>query len=124
MISIQLAEELNKIISESSGGSSGIRDEKLLSSALNRPFQTFDGKELYPSAIDKYAAIFQSIVLNHPFLDGNKRIGYVLMRLLLSENGLDIEASDDEKYSFVIRVSRGEIEYEGIKDWILINLKK
>ncbi|MEA1785920.1 type II toxin-antitoxin system death-on-curing family toxin [Arenibacter sp. GZD96] len=124
MISIQLAEELNKIISESSGGSSGIRDEKLLSSALSRPFQTFDGKELYPSAIDKSAAIFQSIVLNHPFLDGNKRMGYVLMRLLLSENGLDIEASDDEKYSFVICVSKGEIEYEGIKDWIIINLKK
>ena len=76
MISKELVLNLNKIIAEFSGGSAGIRDEKLLLSAINRPFQTFDGKELYPSAIDKSAAIFQSIIINHPFIDGNKRMAY------------------------------------------------
>lgn len=74
MISKNLAEKLNQIIAESSGGSSGIRDGKLLLSAINRPFQTFDGVDLYPEAADKAAAIFQSIIINHPFIDGNKRM--------------------------------------------------
>lgn len=65
MISKKLAIELNRIISESSGGSFGVRDESLLLSALHRPFQTFDGKDLYPSILDKSTAIFQSIIINH-----------------------------------------------------------
>ena len=100
MISIQLAEKLNIIIIEASGGSAGIRDEKGLSSALNRPFQTFDGKELYTSSIEKAAAIFESIIINHPFIDGNKRMAYALMRLILAEGDLDIQAPEDTIYSF------------------------
>lgn len=102
MISKELILKLNRIIAESSGGTSGIRDENSLLSAINRPFQTFDGKDLYPSAIDKSAAIFQSIIINHPFIDGNKRMAYAFLRLLLFEDGLDIDTSDDEKYKFVI----------------------
>ncbi|MDP5231095.1 MAG: type II toxin-antitoxin system death-on-curing family toxin [Cellulophaga sp.] len=124
MISKELVLSLNKIIAESSGGSSGIRDEKSLLSAINRPFQTFDGKDLYPSAIDKSAAIFQSIIINHPFIDGNKRMAYAFLRLLLFEDGLDIDATDDEKYQFVIEASKGKLDFDQIKSWIISNLKK
>jgi death-on-curing protein len=123
MISKNLAIELNKIISEASGGSSGLRDEGLLLSALNRPFQTFDGKELYPSIIDKAAAIFESIIINHPFIDGNKRMAYTFMRVLLIEEGFELAASQDEKYNFVIEASKGKLNFEAIKNWIITNLK-
>lgn len=123
MISKNLAQKLNQIIAEYSGGASGIRDEKLLLSALNRPFQTFDGKDLYPTAIGKSAAIFQSIIINHPFLDGNKRMAYAFMRVLLFEEGLDIEVIDDEKYRFIISAAKGELEFEDIRNRIIKNLK-
>ncbi|SRR5680860_569794 len=124
MTSKKWALEFNRIIADFSGGSSGIRDEKLLSSALNRPFQTFNGKELYPSPIEKAAAIFQSIILNHPFLDGNKRIAYAFLRILLIENGFEIEASVEKQYEFVISAAKGELEFAEIKAWIIENLKK
>jgi len=108
MISLQLAKELNKMIAEASGGLSGIRDEGSLLSALNRPFQTFDDKDLYPSAIEKSAAIVESIIINHPFIDGNKKMGYAFMKLLLTEGGYEIEASEDKIYSFIISISEGK----------------
>ncbi|UOB16348.1 type II toxin-antitoxin system death-on-curing family toxin [Abyssalbus ytuae] len=124
MISAKLALELNEIIIKFSGGTSGIRDENLLLSALNRPFQTFDGNDLYPSAIDKSAAIFESIILNHPFIDGNKRVAYAFLRIMLTENGIEIEATEDEKYNFVISASKGELNFEKIKNWIITHIKK
>ena len=124
MISKKLVDELNKIVAEFSGGASGIRDEKSLLAAINRPFQTFDSKDLYPSAIDKAAAIFQSIIINHPFIDGNKRMAYALMMILLLEDGLDIEIAEEEKYNFVIKSAKGETDFEEIKSWIIDNLKK
>jgi death on curing protein len=89
-----------------------------LISALNRPFATFDLKELYPAPIEKAAALLESIVSNHPFIDGNKRTGYVLARLLLMESGLDIEATQEQKYEFVMAVSKGETNFEQIRDWL------
>ncbi|WP_194766134.1 type II toxin-antitoxin system death-on-curing family toxin [Tamlana sp. I1] len=124
MISKNSAIEFNKIISEASGGSAGLRDESLLLSALNRPFQTFDGKDLYPSIIDKCAALFESIIINHPFIDGNKRMAYAFMQILLIEEGFELETSEDEKYNFVIAASEGKLDFESIKSWILNNLKK
>ncbi|WP_375578202.1 Fic family protein [Marivirga tractuosa] len=75
MISEKEAIEIHSILIDRFGGSNGIRDKELLNSALNRPYQTFDGKELYPEVIDKAAAILESIVKNHPFSDGYKRVG-------------------------------------------------
>lgn len=124
MISRKLALELNKIISDASGGSSGLRDEGLLLSALNRPFQTFDGKDLYPSPVDKASAVFESIIINHPFIDGNKRMAYAFMRILLSEEGFELDATEEEKYEFVIKASEGKLNFESIRSWILNNLKK
>lgn len=81
------------------GGSPGIRDQGLLEAALSRPLQTFDGNELYPSLEEKAAVLLESIVVNHPFIDGNKRLGYVLMRLVLIEAEKDREASQEENIS-------------------------
>ena len=75
------------------GGTEGIRSLELLKSALARPFQTFDGEDLYNTPFQKAAAIAESITGNHPFVDGNKRMGYVLMRLLLNQYDLDIVSS-------------------------------
>jgi death-on-curing protein len=124
MISKELVLKLNKIIAESSGKSSEIRDEKYLLSAINRPFQTFDGKDLYPSLMDKSAAIFQSNIINHPFIDGNKRMAYAFLRLLLFEDGLNIDADGDDKYKFVIDASKGILDFDQIKGWIISNLKR
>lgn len=118
MISEQEALEIHAILIERFGGSNGIRDKELLDSALNRPYQTFDGQELYPSPIDKAAAILESIVKNHPFVDGNKRTGYVLARLFMMNNQLTIEADHEQKYQFVISISTGELSFDQIREWL------
>lgn len=110
--------KIHALLIDKFGGIHGVRDENSLNSALNRPFATFDRKELYPEPIDKAAAILESIVTNHPFIDGNKRTGYVLARLLLLKSGLDIKATQEEKYEMVMAVSKGEWKFEQIRGWI------
>ena len=86
MISVAQAEQIHNVLIEKFGGLIGIRDLAGLEAALARPYATFDQHELYPEPMDKAAAVFESLVINHPFMDGNKRISYVLMRLILLEN--------------------------------------
>jgi death-on-curing protein len=95
-----------------------------LEASLARPYATFDQKELYPTSIDKAAAVFESLIINHPFVDGNKRIAYVIMRILLMADKSDIEASQDEKYAFVIAASRGELRYDEIKIWLTLHVSR
>ena len=109
---------IHQILIEKFGGATGVRDNKALEAAINRPYATFDKRELYPSAIDKAAAILESIVVNHPFQDGNKRTGYTLMRLILMQSGYDIASDQDEKYNFVLSISLGEMDIDQIKAWI------
>lgn len=109
---------IHRLLIDQFGGSHGVRDESSLNSAINRPFATFDQQELYPEPVDKAAAILESIVTNHPFIDGNKRTGYVIARLFLLKSGLDIKATQEEKYEMVIAVSKGEWKFDQIKDWI------
>ncbi len=118
MISLQEVEKIHQILILEFGGANGIRDKDFLDSALARPFQTFDGKELYPTPLDKAASLIESILINHPFVDGNKRTGYVLMRLLLLHNKLDIVASQEEKYSFVMDIASGYSNFETIVKWL------
>jgi death-on-curing protein len=109
---------IHDVLIDEFGGSKGIRDVGLLESAISRPFQTFDNKDLYQTPIDKSSAIFESLIKNHPFIDGNKRTAYVLLRLILLQYDLDITASQDEKYDFVIRAAKGVIDFNEIKIWI------
>lgn len=118
MINIKDAIHVHEVLIEKFGGTKGVRDLPLLESALSRPFQTFDQRDLYPNPIAKSAALIESILINHPFIDGNKRIGYVLMRLLLMDYGYDISASQDEKYDFVIKIAKGVYRFDNIVDWI------
>ncbi len=118
MISLQEVEKIHQILILEFGGANGIRDKDFLDSALARPFQTFDGKELYPTPLDKAASLIESILINRPFVDGNKRTGYVLMRLLLLHNKLDIVASQEEKYSFVMDIASGYSNFETIVKWL------
>ena len=124
MIRIKEVEQLHKILIDKFGGSHGVRDKSALESAILRPFQTFDGKNLYPSILEKAASLIESILINHPFIDGNKRTGYSLLRLFLIQNGLDISASQDNKYEFVINIASGTLNYEGIVSWLKSNTMK
>jgi death-on-curing protein len=118
MIDLGTAEKLHNILIDKFGGSKGIRDKGSLLAALARPYASFDQQDLYPSAAEKAAAVFESIIINHPFIDGNKRIAYLLLRLTLLESGYDISATQDEKYDMTIAASKGDIRIEEIKSWI------
>lgn len=118
MISVKEAEEIHKILIDNFGGSHGIRDLGSLESALARPFQSFGDQELYPSPILKAAALLESILINHPFIDGNKRTGYTLLRLFLLSNGIDIQATQDEKFNFIISTASGKIDFNSIVEWL------
>ena len=124
MIPIKEVEQLHRILIDKFGGSHGIRDNTALESALARPFQTFDGKDLYSSDLEKAASLIESILINHPFIDGNKRTGYTLLRLFLIQNGIDITASQDNKYEIVIDIASGALQYEGIVSWLTSNTVK
>ena len=115
---------IHEVVLERFGGSKGVRDEGLMHSALERPWGGFGDMEFYGSPEEKAAAILESIVSNHPFIDGNKRTGYVLMRLLLLRAGTDIVASQKEKYAFVIKVASGEAGYDWILGWLKRHLAK
>lgn len=123
MIEVSEVEKIHDILIDRFGGANGIRDKGILESAIGRPFQTFDGKDLYPDPVDKAAAIFESIVSNHPFVDGNKRTAYVLLRLILKRNQLDINVDQDVKYDFVIKAAKGELTFDKIRAWIRNNLE-
>ena len=118
MIELEEIEQIHKTLIEFFGGSQGIRDLSALKSALARPFQTFENKDLHPTPIYKAAALIESILINHPFIDGNKRTGYVAMRSFLIANGLDIDATQEEKYEFVINIASGKIRLEEITEWL------
>lgn len=103
------------------GGSMGIRDEGLVESVIARPYQTFGGEDLYPSALMKAAAIAESIIINHPFVDGNKRTGLLAMLAILEENNITINVINNEVYSFIINISTGEIKFDQIVEWLKAN---
>ena len=96
------------------GGSSGIRDVELPESAVARTFQTFRSEYLYASVFDKSAALLESIVENHPFVDGNKRTGFLAAFVFLRKHNIKLTASENDAYNFVISVASSKISYEEI----------
>ena len=124
MIDLKTVESIHNILIDKFGGGKGIRDQRLLESSLARPKATFDQKDLYPNSIDNAAALFESLIINHPFVDGNKRTAYVLMRLYLMADNMDILASQSEKYAFDIGASKGELRFDQIKEWLRLHVSK
>ena len=123
MIEVTHVLAIHQILIEQFGGTLGVRNLENLESAVNRPYSTFDGADLYPTTIDKAAALIESIIKNHPFVDGNKRTGYTIMRLHLIRNGVDLIASEEEKYMFVIAIAEGRLSIDEITTWIKVNSK-
>ena len=100
------------------GGDPTVRDLGMLESALAQPRASFGGKSLYPEVADKAAALAFSLVMNHPFADGNKRTGYGAMMMFLSRNGHTIKAPLDERESVFLRLAAGELDREGFLAWV------
>ena len=101
-----------------SGGCDGIRDEGLLDSAINTPLQTFAGKDLYPTVLEKAARLGFGLIRNHPFVDGNKRIGTHAMLVFLEINNISLSYDDEELISTILSVASGQLNYDGLLDWI------
>ena len=123
MIDLETVERLHNILINKYGGGKGIRDEGSLLAALARPYASFDQQDLYPTPVEKAAAIFESLIINHPFIDGNKRIAFLLLRMTLLEYDVDITSTEDEKYDMTISASIGEIRFDEIRDWISSKIK-
>ncbi len=110
---------LHSQLIESTGGCKGIRDYGLLDSALESPFQFFDGEELYPSIQSKAARLCYGLVKNHAMIDGNKRIGAHAMLVFLAVNGYELKYTQKELSDIILDVAAGKKEYEDILFWIL-----
>ncbi|GAB3803924.1 type II toxin-antitoxin system death-on-curing family toxin [Spirosoma humi] len=110
--------KLHERIIEQSGGSLGIRNSEIVASALIQPFATFDGHELYPTLVDKAAMTGYLLICNHPFVDGNKRIGHAVMETLLVLNGFEILASVDEQEQIILQVADGTQTRENFTQWV------
>ena len=105
------------------GGAEGVRDIGLMESAIARPYQTFGGEDLYPTFFEKAAAVVESIIINHSFVDGNKRTGFLAMLAILETGNIMIDASNNDLYNFTIKISTGEIKFKEIVIWLKNNSK-
>ena len=112
---------LHQLITEETGGDPNVRDMALLDSALESAFQTFGGKELYPTKEEKGARIGYSLISNHAFVDGNKRIGMFVLLTFLETNGIKIHPSSEDVARVGLAVASGEIKYEDLLAWIIEN---
>ena len=101
------------------GGSHGIRDEGLLESSISAPFQSFGGEDIYPTIYQKAARLCYGLVMNHAFVDGNKRIGAHVMLVFLSLNHVDLSYSQKELYEMILDIASGTKDSEELLDWIL-----
>lgn len=113
---------LHQLLAQSTGGSIGVRDENLLISALESCYATFDGLELYPTKIEKAAKLGYSLVPNHAFIDGNKRIGMYVMLTFLEINGIKINAENQDIVNIGLSLADGTMKYQDLVDWIKIHI--
>ena len=117
-ISSDMVKLMHELIAQETGGKVGIKDEGLLNSALENVFQTFDGVELYPSKQEKGAMLGYSLISNHAFIDGNKRIGMHIMILFLELNGIHLELEDQNIIDAGMGVANGTMKYDDLLEWI------
>ena len=120
---IRLTEEqvmiLHSELVKVTGGTDGIRDEGLFDSAVNAPFQSFGGYDVYPSIEQKAARLAYSLVSNHAFIDGNKRISALIMLVFLALNGIEINCTEREMYSVFMGLADSKITFDDLVEWIM-----
>lgn len=117
-LSTQKILQLHRFLIQETGGLDGLRDEGLLDSAVQGPFATFDGQELYPHLEQKAAKLGYTLAKNHAFLDGNKRIGTYSMLIFLDVNGVTMEYSDDDLISLGFGIADSSMDYEEVLAWV------
>ena len=109
---------LHQLLAETTGGGVGVRDEALLDSALQGVFAGFGDTEFYPSKEEKGARLGYTLISNHAFVDGNKRIGVYVMLSFLEMNGIRIQCTDDELVHIGLSVADGSMGYEELLQWV------
>jgi death-on-curing protein len=117
-LSVEQILDLHAFQLERYGGASGLRDRDALESAAGRPQATFGGEDLYPDLAAKAAALMHALVANHPFIDGNKRVGAHAALVFLKANAMTLDLSAAELTAVTLAVARGEVEAEALAIWI------
>ena len=110
---------MHKQLIDETGGLDGVRDEALLDSAINAPFQKFGGDDLFPTVQQKAARLCFGIIKNHAFVDGNKRIGAHTMLVFLALNGIEIDYTQKELYQIILDLASGKLELDSLTHWII-----
>jgi death-on-curing protein len=110
---------MHKTLIEETGGCNGVRDISLLESAINAPFQKFDNEDLFPTIYQKASRLGFGIIKNHPFVDGNKRIGAHTMLVFLSLNGIELSYSQKELYEIILDIADGKGKLDELTTWII-----
>ncbi len=110
---------MHKQLVEQTGGSDKVLDYGLLDSALETPFQTFDGKELYPTIIEKGTRLGYGLIKNHCMEDGNKRIGTHAMLVFLAINGIELRYTQEELYEVILDVAASKKDYDDLLQWVI-----
>ena len=109
---------LHQLITEETGGSIGVRDIGLLESALENAFSSYDGIEFYPTKEEKGARLGYTLISNHAFVDGNKRIGMYVMLTFLEVNGIEMTCTNEDVVEAGLGVASGDMGYEELLEWV------
>ena len=117
-VDFNVALRLHELVASMTGGSVGIRDKALLESALESPFLTFGGEDLYATLEAKGARLGCSLISNHAFVDGNKRIGTLIMLTFLEMNGVHLNLTNEDVEFIAMSVAKGDYKYEDVLNWI------
>jgi len=108
----------------SSGGATGIRDLGALESAVSQPYTSFGRQDLYSDVVTKAAALCFSLVMNHPFIDGNKRVGHAAMEIFLLLNGFEINSEVDEQEKIILSLAAGQFDRNNLVSWLREHITK
>jgi len=109
---------LHRRILAESGGRAGLRDLGAIASALSQPRASVGGQDAYPTLMDKAAALGYSLIRNHGFIDGNKRVAHAAMEVFLVMNGMELRASVDDQERFLLALAAGEVSREALAEWL------
>ena len=116
--------ELHRRVIEHTGGAEGVRELGGIESAVAQPQMTFGGRDLYPTMESKATALCFSLVMNHPFVDGNKRVGHAAMETFLVMNGFELASDVDDAERVILDLAAGELSREGLLDWVASHVQR